>query len=188
MTASTDDHAARALGAALTALRGRCGLSQEQAGARLGLTGQAWGKYETGRSPGIFRPATQTRLTRAVESTPEALMAIVAAASGGPGVHEPSAAWMEGDAEVRRLTLSDDEMAPWAGAGVVLEYVPGHWPRAGQGCVIELTSGGRLVRLHRATDPTTITVQGGAGGLNATERLDRSMIAQIGAVIARVER
>lgn len=61
-----NDDAARELGRALTVLRKRAGLNQEGAGERIGTSGQAWAKYENGRAPGIFHPATQQRLTAAL--------------------------------------------------------------------------------------------------------------------------
>lgn len=54
------------LGRALGVLRKRAGLTQEGAGARMEMSGQAWAKYEKGRVPGIFHPNTQRRLTSAL--------------------------------------------------------------------------------------------------------------------------
>lgn len=65
---------ARALGEALAALRRDCGLSQAEAGARIGMTGQGWGLYEAGKRSSLFRPDVQRRLTGALGATPEALM------------------------------------------------------------------------------------------------------------------
>lgn len=67
-TGPNDD--ALALGRALTVLRKRAGLNQEGAGDRIGVSGQAWAKYENGRAPGIFNPATQRRLTEALGFEP----------------------------------------------------------------------------------------------------------------------
>ncbi|MCQ4016017.1 helix-turn-helix transcriptional regulator, partial [Klebsiella pneumoniae] len=61
------------MAAALTDLRRRQGLSQAEAGAALGRTSQAWGLYEAGRRPGLFRPDVQARLTGALDLTPEDL-------------------------------------------------------------------------------------------------------------------
>ena len=68
------DNDARRLGEALAALRRARGLSQAEAGARVGMTSQGWGLYEAGRRPGLFRPDVQRRLTGAVDATPEALI------------------------------------------------------------------------------------------------------------------
>lgn len=54
------------LGRALAVLRKRAGLTQEGAGARMEMSGQAWAKYEKGRVPGIFHPNTQRRITAAL--------------------------------------------------------------------------------------------------------------------------
>ncbi|MFP5297245.1 MAG: helix-turn-helix transcriptional regulator, partial [Alphaproteobacteria bacterium] len=144
------DSEARRLGEALAALRRACGLSQAEAGRRAGMTGQGWGLYEAGKRPGLFRPDVQRRLTMAIGAAPAALGAPPAGGrppgvdEAAPGVRSPAEPW-EGppSAPVRRLQLSDDDLAPWAASGVVLEYVPGRWPRRGQGCVVE-TSDGRL--------------------------------------------
>ena len=61
------------LGEALAALRRERGLSQAEAGARLGMTSQGWGLYEGGRRPGLFRPDVQRRLTAALDASPEDL-------------------------------------------------------------------------------------------------------------------
>lgn len=63
---SGQDDAARELGRALTVLRKRAALNQEGAGERIGVSGQAWAKYENGKAPGIFHPATQLRLVSAL--------------------------------------------------------------------------------------------------------------------------
>ena len=58
------------MGRALAVLRQRAGLTQEGAGARLEMSGQAWAKYEKGRASGIFHPNTQRRLTGALGFEP----------------------------------------------------------------------------------------------------------------------
>ena len=73
---------ARALGEALGRLRRAAGLSQAEAGARTGMTGQGWGLYESGRRPGLFRPDVQRRLTAALGAEPESL-ALEAGAEAG---------------------------------------------------------------------------------------------------------
>jgi transcriptional regulator with XRE-family HTH domain len=54
------------LGRALRVLRLRCGLSREDAGARMGIGGEGWAKYERGQSAGIFRPSVRRRLAEAL--------------------------------------------------------------------------------------------------------------------------
>lgn len=64
-TGTTDKAEAKILGRALQVLRSRAGLSQERAGATIGLSGEGWRKYELG-SPGLFRPDMQERLSAAL--------------------------------------------------------------------------------------------------------------------------
>jgi transcriptional regulator with XRE-family HTH domain len=189
----TDDEARR-LGDALAALRRARGLSQAEAGARLGMTSQGWGLYEAGKRPGLFRPDVQRRMTAALGSTPEALQALAAGAdapegeAGLPGVRSDAAVW-EGPppAARQRLQLSTDELAPWAASGVILEYAPGQWPRRDQGCVIETADGRRLVRLFERAEADLLVLRGGPGGLQAEERLPRAEARRVAAVVARIE-
>jgi transcriptional regulator with XRE-family HTH domain len=144
------DNDARRLGEALAALRRARGLSQAEAGGRVGMTSQGWGLYEAGKRPGLFRPDVQRRLTAAVDSTPEALALHLAAAPADDpapsGVESPARAYADAvPAETRRLQLSSDDLAPWTASGVTLEYAPGRWPRRDQGCVIDMADGRRLV-------------------------------------------
>ena len=64
------DQDALLLGRALQVLRKRASLSQEMAGQRIEITGQAWAKYENGKAPGIHSPTIQRRLTRALGFEP----------------------------------------------------------------------------------------------------------------------
>lgn len=70
------------LGRALANLRGRAGMSQPEAGDRANMTGQGWGKYERGLSPGIFNPDVQERLVAALGATVDDLERERAALSG----------------------------------------------------------------------------------------------------------
>ena len=130
MTRFRDDPEADALGQALAALRKARGLSQAEAGARMGVTSQAWGLYEAGRRPGMFRPDVQRRLPAALDLTPEDLALEMARR---PGAASASAERLEEGARAfsgvgppgpdrRTLQLRDDDLAPWAGSGVVLVY------------------------------------------------------------------
>ena len=74
MSGSDETSQARALGEALATLRRERGLSQAEAGARIGMTSQGWGLYEAGKRSSLFRPDVQRRLTGALDATPEALV------------------------------------------------------------------------------------------------------------------
>ena len=189
------------LGEALAALRRERGLSQAEAGARLAMTSQGWGLYESGRRSGLFRPDIQRRLTGALDATPEDLalrLAAPALPAAGPvaatGVESRGRGFVDALAKpasqapaVRRLQLSDDALSPWAASGVVLEYAPGLWPRRGQGCVIQMDDGALRVRLYEQADAEAVEVRGGAG-LDRTERIARERIVGVSAVTARLER
>jgi len=70
----SDDDEARLLGRALATLRRNAGMSQPEAAKAFGIESAAgWGKYETGKAPSIFHPATQRRLVQAVKATLEDL-------------------------------------------------------------------------------------------------------------------
>lgn len=202
MAGSGETSEARALGEALAALRRDCGLSQAEAGARIGMTGQGWGLYEAGKRPGLFRPDVQRRLTGALDATPEALVLQSqddAAVSRQPrrpesspevaapqGLSARGRAFEDGPAQARRLRLETDELAPWASAGTVLEYVLGRWPRRGQGCVIQMEDGVRKVRLYDRADDAEVVVLG-AGALDQSERIARSRIQSMSAVTSRLD-
>lgn len=184
------DSDVRRLGEALAALRREAGLSQAEAGARVGMTSQGWGLYEAGKRPGLFRPDVQRRLTGALGASPEALelkLGPPAAQAGTPaptGVEARGRGFAAPPPATRRLQLSNDDMAPWAASGVVLEYEPDRWPRRGQGCVIEMADGGVMVRLYEAADAEALVVRGVAG---AEERIDRAATRRVSAVIARLD-
>jgi len=179
---SDDD--ARRLGEALAALRRSRALSQAEAGRRAGMTSQGWGLYETGKRSGLYRPDVQKRLTAALDATPGDLApgrdpAPPGMASEGRAfVHEPA---------LRRLQLSNDDLAPWAASGVVVEFEPGRWPRRDQGCVIEMADGEVRVRLYEGADAEGLTVRGGPGGLSVHERILRADTRAVSAVVARRE-
>ena len=185
------DSGARRLGEALAALRQDRNLSQAQAGERVGMTSQGWGLYEAGKRPGLFRPDVQRRLTAAIGSSPEELalklgsplppepVAATGVESGGRGFSGPAPV-----AAMRRLQLSNDDLAPWAASGVVLEYAPGRWPRRDQGCVIEMADGDLRVRLYERADADGLVVRGVGGG---EERIDRADTRLVSAVVARLD-
>jgi transcriptional regulator with XRE-family HTH domain len=190
------DEDARRLGEALAALRREAGLSQAEAGQRAGMTSQGWGLYESGKRPGLFRPDVQRRLTGAIGATIEALALVRGPADDKPqradGADGMSSAGRGFAAApsgpVRRVQLSNDDLAPWAASGVVLEYEPGRWPRRDQGCVIEMVDGGTRVRLYDRADADMLIVRGGPGGLAVEERIARADTRSVSAVTARLER
>ena len=187
-----DDPEANALGQALAALRKSRGLSQAEAGARMGVTSQAWGLYEAGRRPGMFRPDVQRRLTAALDLTPEDLALEMARAPGASSA--PVAERLEEGGRAfsprgsrgpvrRTLQLRDDDLAPWAGSGVVLVYDLSVWPRRDQGCVVE-TEDGPVIGLYHRGDRDTVVLRGPSGDKRT---LERSRIGPVGAVVARLE-
>jgi transcriptional regulator with XRE-family HTH domain len=194
------DSDARRLGEALAALRREQGLSQAEAGERLGMTSQGWGLYESGKRPGLFRPDVQRRLTTALGASPEALALKLASAppATGTAAEAPPGKGLESRGRafdgpppgsppgrtLRRLQLSNDDLAPWAASGVVLEYEPGRWPRRDQGCVIEMADGEMRVRLYDRADADVLVVRGVRGG---EERIGRADTRQVSAVVARLD-
>lgn len=185
------DNEARRLGEALAALRRDADLSQAEAGQRVGMTSQGWGLYESGRRPGLFRPDVQRRLTHALGASPEALALKLAGDAPPPeapaqGVESRGRVFADPAtaAGTRRLQLSNDDLAPWAASGVVLEYQPGRWPRRDQGCVLEMADGEIRVRLYDRADAEALIVRGPGG---AEERIDRAATRQVSAVIARLD-
>ncbi len=196
MARFASDPDAAALGEGLAALRRAAGLSQAEAGARIGMTSQGWGLYESGKRPGLFRPDVQRRLTGALDATPEDLALILARQGPAPspattGVESRRRAFnpppASPGATIGRMQLSNDDLAPWAASGVVLEFDPGRWPRRDQGCVIDLADGTRLVRLYQRADGDRLYVKGGPAGLEVETSLDRSGVARVAAVRARLD-
>ena len=192
------DSDVRALGEALALLRRDRGLSQAEAGARLYMTSQGWGLYEAGKRPGLFRPDVQRRLTAALDASPEdlALAAVRTTADmpAGPvtkGVESGGRSWagapVAAPTATERLQISNDDLAPWAASGVVLEFDPGRWPRRDQGCVIDLTDGSRLIRLYDRADADRLYLRGGPDGLDDETVLDRGRAIRVAAVIARLD-
>jgi len=190
-----------ALGEALARLRRAGGLSQAEAGERVGMTGQGWGLYEAGKRAGLFRPDIQTRLTAALGATPEALSLErgppPSPASAGEervnGVEARSAAFKTAEApppsrtETFTFPVQTEEVWPWASSGVVLVCDPGRWPRRGQGCVVETADGETRVRLFDGADQDVLILRGGPGGLDQCERLARGAVVKLSTVLSRDE-
>jgi transcriptional regulator with XRE-family HTH domain len=195
MSRFQQDEDVRVLGEALATLRRDQGLSQAEAGARLDMTSQGWGLYESGKRPGLFRPDVQRRLTGALGLSVEDLaLAVARAGPAAPesatGVASTSRGFSPAPAArsaCERMQLSNDDLAPWAASGVVLEFDPGRWPRRDQGCVIDLNDGDRLVRLYDRADADALYLRGGPAGLASEQRLARAEVARVAAIVARLE-
>lgn len=192
------DADAEGLGRALAELRHAAGLSQAEAGARVGMTSQGWGLYEAGKRPGLFRPDVQRRLTAALDASVEDLALIVARSAGEraggttvSGVESAGRAYGSAppspDRQIETLQLTDDALAPWAASGVVLEFDAGRWPRRDQGCVIDLIGGERMVRLYDHADAEAIHVRDASVQRDRLQRIDRKDVQRVCAVIARRE-
>ncbi len=187
-----------ALGRALADLRHAAGLSQAEAGAAVGMTSQGWGLYEAGKRPGLFRPDVQRKLTAAVGASVENLALVLARTAPTGEVHLASggvesrgrgyvSAPPALPARTETLQLTDDSLAPWASSGVVLEFDPGRWPRRDQGCVIDLASGERRVRLYDHADADFLYVRDASVQGDRLERIGRKETRRVCAVVARHE-
>ena len=189
-----------ALGEALGRLRRASGLSQAEAGERVGMTGQGWGLYESGKRAGLFRPDIQTRLTAALGATPEALSLETPSPTGseapapgrGEGVSAPDRTYQDeaprnASSETFTFHVQTEEVWPWASSGVVLVCDPGRWPRRGQGCVIETVGGETWLRLFDGADSDWLHLRGGAGGLDEQGRIASAEVARLSTVTARHE-
>lgn len=186
------------LGEALAALRREAGLSQAEAGSRVAMTSQGWGLYESGRRPGLFRPDVQRRLTAALGATTEdlsrrALGPVAAEEQDSDGLRsggrsfQPAPSASAAPADRERIPLTNDDLAPWAASGVILEVDPGRWPRKDQGCIIDLSDGRRLIRLYDGADAENLFVRGGPEGLKARSVVPRTDIDRVAAVLARID-
>lgn len=186
---------ARALGEALSRLRRERGLSQADAGARIGMSSQGWGLYEAGKRAGLFRPDIQRRLTLALDATPEDLALLLGEPSVSVAPARPSASGVSArgrgfDAapalERRHYQLDHDDLSPWAAAGTVLEYIQGRWPRRDQGCILAMKDGSLKARLYVRSEDQELVVRG-AGALLSLEKIDRADVTSVSAVVARLE-
>jgi len=190
-----------ALGEALARLRHACGLSQAEAGERVGMTGQGWGLYEAGKRAGLFRPDIQTRLTAALGATPEALSLERGSPHATNGVEGEGVRGVEARSSTFRTAeppttthnetftfpVQTEDVWPWASSGVVLVCDPGRWPRRGQGCVIETADGETRARLFDGADRDFLFLKGGSGGLDQSERLSRQEVVRLSTVVSRNE-
>jgi transcriptional regulator with XRE-family HTH domain len=89
MTTKRDDRDELILwGRALASVRNERGINQADAGAAFGtapgISSQAWGQYEAGNRPGIFRPDVQSKLAAALGATVEDLLDAKRRLAGDP--------------------------------------------------------------------------------------------------------
>ena len=191
----SEQEAAIRIGEALGRLRRERGLSQAEAGARIGMTSQGWSLYEAGRRAGLFRPDMQVRLTKALDATPEDLMLLaeVAPSPASASIGEPAGVQSKGRAFERslpasgtrkRLHLDTDDMMPWASLGTVIEYEAGRSPKAGRGVVVQFHDGRLRVALWQRADEQNLTLTNGCGDVM---RLLWRDVASVSAVTARIE-
>lgn len=169
---------ARAWGRALAKLRTDRGLTQPQAAEAIDWTEQNWRAYEGGRRLGILKRAVRSKLAVALDATLGDLDLAYAQTSSAPsatreltGLREreaptfppPASPWVsnmvERLARLRQHQLTDDTLAPWASSGILVLFDPKRWPRAGQGCVLELSDGRRLVKIFVRADDEAIVVR-----------------------------
>jgi transcriptional regulator with XRE-family HTH domain len=187
----SEREAAIQIGEALATLRRERGLSQAEAGARIGMTSQGWSLYEAGRRAGIFRPDVQKRLTQALEATPDDLSLLNARDAVAEPTHDDvrgvSSKGRDFDGmppapKTVRFRMGSNDMAPWAFADTIIEYDPNRVPRSGAGCVVELMDGRKLVGLFAQQTATQVAVHDAAGqGVT----LSLANVRRVAAVIAR---
>lgn len=182
------------IGEALSTLRRERGLSQAEAGARIGMTSQGWSLYESGRRAGVFRPDVQRRLMQALDATPEDLAillgsdAAISVEDSVSGVASKGRAFDHSTSpappQTVRFRMGSNDMAPWAFADTVIEYDPHRLPRDGAGCVLELLDGRRLVGLFVKRSDKQVIVTDPAGQQVA---LSMSNVRSVGRVVARYD-
>lgn len=181
------------IGEALAALRRERGLSQAEAGARIGMTSQGWSLYEAGRRAGLFRPDMQRRLTSALDATPEDLLLMMGEAAP-PSPVMPITTGVEGRgrtfegatpvANRQTMWLQTEEMAPWAVSGTRVEYDLTRPPVAGRGCVVHLAGGQVMARLFVSRSSGGVQLSDASGKLETLKAAD---IVALGAVTARFD-
>ncbi len=190
-----EQEAAIRIGEALGRLRRERGLSQAEAGARIGMTSQGWSLYEAGRRAGLFRPDMQKRLTSTLDATPEDLM-LLAKTTPSPialPVVDGSSVQSKGrdfdpvaSPKIRRehYRLDTDDMGPWAFAGTIIEYEKDRPPRKSSGAVVQLRDGRLHLGLWQGSDDRGV-VLANADGIQ-TQFSWRDIVA-VSAVTARLE-
>lgn len=195
----SEQEAAIRIGEALGRLRRERGLSQAEAGARIGMTSQGWSLYEAGRRAGLFRPDMQKRLTAALDATPEDLMLLAetppspapgpasAPATDGAGVQSKGRDFEPAPSRTirrERYRLDTDDMGPWAFAGTIIEYEKDRQPKQGGGAVLQLRDGRLHLGLWQGSDDRGVVVANTGGTQTPFSWRD---ILAVSAVTARIE-
>ncbi|MEG1452948.1 helix-turn-helix domain-containing protein [Brevundimonas sp.] len=191
----SEHEAAIRIGEALGRLRRERGLSQAEAGARIGMTSQGWSLYEAGRRAGLFRPDMQKRLTAALDATPEDLMLLAEAApsptpppaTDGSGVRSYGRDFEPAPSRTirrERYRLDTDDMGPWADLGTIIEYERGRQPKRGGGAVVQMQDGRLHLGLWQGSDDRGAVLANAAG---AETQFPWRDISEVSAVTARLE-
>lgn len=193
--AMSEQEAAIRIGEALGRLRRERGLSQAEAGARIGMTSQGWSLYEAGRRAGLFRPDMQKRLTAALDATPEDLMLLAetvpspapAPATDGAGVQSKGRDFEPAPScsmQRERYRLDTDDMRPWAFAGTIIEYEKDRQPKQGGGAVLQMRDGRLHLGLWQGSDDRGVVLANAVGTQIPFSWRD---ILAVSAVTARIE-
>lgn len=188
LTTSPERADQKLTGQALRAIREERGMVQGQIAEHLGVTTQAWQKYEAGE-----RKFTEDRLHRVLailNATLEQLEFEKARLLGaptaksyapthpfpinvfgrsrlgqhGPGVYEAAEPFRTIDLRQiigpnsGAIELADDRMAPWGSSGEVVIFDRDRAPRRGFGCVVEMNDGTAIARLFERSDGSTLFV------------------------------
>lgn len=191
----SEQEAAIRIGEALGRLRRERGLSQAEAGSRIGMTSQGWSLYEAGRRAGLFRPDMQKRLTSALEATPEDLMLLAETAlspvptpgTDGMGVQAKGRLFDPAPSHImrrERYCLDADDMGPWAFVGTIIEYELGRKPKQGGGAVVQLSDGRLHLGLWQGSDDRGIVLANADG---VKTQLPWHDIVSVSAVTGRIE-
>lgn len=186
---SEDDRRRAALGQALKRLRQGRGMTQAEAAEAFGCTPQAWQRYEVGqrtmdlekldamaRAVGATGDELLAERAKLLGEEPRPHQAPGRAAQlpvwgrGRAGPHadhvydlaEPESyfdmGWMHANG-VGVLRVAGDSMTGYVESGQLVIYDRGRWPRRGEGCVVELTSGELYVKLYDKSDGSTVFVK-----------------------------
>lgn len=157
----------RKLGQAMAAVRRRKGLTQDQMGAALGVSTQAYQRYEAGH-----RKLPEWKLTQLAAAAGATLKDVMeerarldddAVASVAPFQPRPSdqpallneLAFLLGPG-ADRLRLDTEALSPWAESGEMIVYDRQRPPRRDQGCVVEDQDGRLSVHLFGGRDEDTV--------------------------------
>lgn len=187
---TTPDRADQQLtGQALRQIRERQGLKQPHVAAALGMSTQAWQKYEAGERRWSDEKIAQ--VLESLDATPEELENERARILGTPlrtpgptsrefvvDVYGRARAGPQGpevydvaeplrSIDLRQLLgqsagamqVFGDSMVPWAEPGEVVLFDRESYPRRGGGCIVELHDGSAFVKLYERSDGSTLFVR-----------------------------